>query len=464
MRNPGRLAPRRIAQAAGRRSACPLACLAVAAVIAIAPAAAAADIAMVSATVYPSNGASVATDTVQLSKLQTCSTYSGPSSLAMNPSGIPYQLPSSTWTVATVLQCGLSLLIDGSTSVQVLTTNRGYEAPLSFADLTDPSQYHDIDAPGALPVISNDGGDYLDTYTRPYRGGNDGNARDQVSEDETPISIVVYVSGAPLRVDAVAHTLSHTAKTKTVKFTATVHGAGGAQIAPSALTWSWSFNGSPPTSAATPRYTFGLGVSYVAVRVTDASTGSGGTATLEVGVTNTGPPARHGHSGGGDKPSKSKSSTGSERKTSTGTNQGQEQSSHHKAAVTTPTTQQPPPTTTSSAPASSPAPQNPRSQATHAARLPRRKPAAERQTVRRQGSSRLVTGLLVSDVTPLPPGASPLWAQRQPPGAPPQIRQAASESVMTVPVGVLAVLALFGLGVSTELRGRRRIRAPRSAG
>ena len=411
---------------------------------------------MVSATVYPSNGASVATDTVQLSKLQTCPTYSGPSSLTMEPTGIGYQLPSSTWTVATVLQCGLGLVIDGSTSVQVLTTSRGYEAPLSFADLTDTSRYHDTQAPGALPVISNDGGDYLDTYTRPYRGGNDRNARDQVSEDEMPLSIVVYVNGAPLKVDAVAQTLSHTAKTKTVRFSATVHGANNTPIAPSALTWSWSFNGGLPTSAATPTSTFGLGDSYVTVQVTDASTGSGGTATLEVGVTNTGPPANNGHSGA-KKKTKSKSATGGDRKTSTGTNQGPKQSSHHKSAVTTPTA----PTTTSNTPASSPTPPKP---AKHAAHLPRRKPAAKPPTARRPDSGRLVTGRLVSNVTLLPPGSSPLSAQQQPSGAPPQIRQAASESAVTIPLGVLAVLALFGLGVSTELRGRRGIRTPRSAG
>ncbi len=455
VRNPGRLARRRLPQVAGRRFACPLAFLAVATAIALAPAAAAADVAMVNATVYPSNGAGVTTDTVELSKLQTCPSYSGPSSLAMNPSGIPYQLPSSTWTVATVLQCGLGLLIDGSTSVQVLTINRGYEAPLSFADLTDPSQYHDPQAPGALPVISNDGGSTLNTYTRPYRGGNDQNARDQVTGDGPPLSIVVYVSGAPLKVEAVQHTVSRTAKTKTIRFSATVRGANDAPIAPPALTWSWSFDGGLPTSASTPTYKFGLGVSYVAVQVTDASTGSGGTATLEVGVTNAGPPSEHGRSGGGKK-TKSKSSTGTGRKTSSGTNQGQKQSN---AATTTPTTQQPAPTTTSTTPASSPAP---RSQTTPAARQPHQKPApkpaAKRQAARGERSVRLVTGRLVSAVTPLPLGASPLSAQQQPAGAPPQIRQAASESAVTIPIGALAVLTLFGLGVSTELRGRRRIR------
>ena len=90
----------------------------------------------------------------------------------------------------------------------MLNPSQGFEAPLDNADLTDPSRYQDSQAPDALPAISVDGSEDQTTYVRPYRGGSDDNARDAVTENGAPITLVVYVNGPPLTVQASAQTLS----------------------------------------------------------------------------------------------------------------------------------------------------------------------------------------------------------------------------------------------------------------
>ena len=87
--------------------------------------------------------------------------------------------------------------------------------------------------------------------------------------------------------------------------------------------------------------------------------------------------------------------------------------------------------------------------------LPRTRPASPPPP-----SGPLVAGLLISDVTPLPPGASPLvhTAPARPATAPPA-RQAIRATLLPALGGGLAVLLLLGLGAGRELRGRRRWRA-----
>jgi hypothetical protein len=70
--------------------------------------------------------------------------------------------------------------------------------------------------------------------------------------------------------------------------------------------------------------------------------------------------------------------------------------------------------------------------------------------------------MLVSDVTPLPPGASPLVSQaRSSRGAAPPVRRATSVSPLPALAAGLVVIVLLGLGAGQELRGRRDWRALR---
>jgi len=71
-----------------------------------------------------------------------------------------------------------------------------------------------------------------------------------------------------------------------------------------------------------------------------------------------------------------------------------------------------------------------------------------------------VSGRLVSDVTTLPEGSSPLvHLTPAAAAAPPQLRQATRSRSMAAPGAALAVALLLGLGAWRELRGRRRSRA-----
>src|SRR6202042_1077635 len=168
------------------------------------------------------------------------------------PPGQPYQLTTTSWTLSTVLTCGLHILLSDVTNVQVLNPSQGFGAPLDNADLSDPSRYQDSQAPDALPAISVDGSEDQTTYVRPFRGGGDENARDAVTAPGAPIPVVVYVNGPPLSVAASAHTLSSTATATTAQFSASVSTATGSSVPASALTWSWNFGDGGTSAAATP--------------------------------------------------------------------------------------------------------------------------------------------------------------------------------------------------------------------
>ena len=153
---------------------------------------AAADQAVVNATVYPGPKGSISTATVSLSRLNGCTPYSGANPIYLYPGGQPVQLPlSSTWALSTVLTCGLQVPLTDVTNVQVVRSpaSRGLEEPLTDAELSDSSQWQEA---GALPVISTDGSEDQNTYTRPWKGGSDRNASDQVTVQGEPIAIAVY--------------------------------------------------------------------------------------------------------------------------------------------------------------------------------------------------------------------------------------------------------------------------------
>ena len=278
------------------------------------PAAAPADQSVVSATIYPSSAGNISHVSVGLQALQACPEYAGPNPIYLYPPGQPFQLTQSTWLLSTVISCGLQVPIGDVNDVQVLNPSHGFQAPLSNADLTNPSLYQDPQAPGALPVISVDGTENQTTYIRPFRGGADANARDEVTETGAPITVVVYANGPPLIVHASARTLSSTAAATTAKLSARVATAAGSPVAPSALTWSWTFGDGATSSAASPTHRFAPGSYEVSVQVTQVAGGAGGTATIQF-RTPAKPTSGHTNQSGGTKPTKSTSPTGTENGT-----------------------------------------------------------------------------------------------------------------------------------------------------
>ena len=141
---------------------------------------------VVSATIY-GGSSGVSTQTVTLGTLNGCPLYSGSSPMYLYPGDQPYSpAASSSWALSTVVQCGLGQPLSDLTNVQVESPAHGFETPLTSAELSDPSQFHDPATPDALPVISVDGNEDQNTYVRPWLGGSDDNAGDQVIADGAP--------------------------------------------------------------------------------------------------------------------------------------------------------------------------------------------------------------------------------------------------------------------------------------
>jgi hypothetical protein len=443
---------------------------------------ASADQPVVSATVYPSSQGTVSHQTVGTATLDGCPAYGGSNPIYLYPSAQPYQLTASSWTLSTVLTCGLQIPLGDVTSVQVLNPSLGFEAPLDNADLSDPTRYQDSQAPDALPAVSVDGSEDQTAYVRPYRGGNDDNARDAVTATAAPISLVVYVNGPPLAVAASAQTLSSTATATTAKLSATVRMAAGSPVPASALSWSWSFGDGATSVASTPEHRFAAGVYDVTVQVSDVSSGAGGTATIRFS-TPAAPAPGHQKQPGGNQPTQSKSPSGSDKGKHSKRPAGQtgaqpsgssdkgRSTSHPAGQSTTPATASPPSTspapaqptsptpTTSAPPTTTSAPQSPAGHAAPDRPVAHRRP--RRTTPRRRPppapAGALVIGRLVSDVTPLPVGSSPLvHVTPAAAAAPPAVRQATRSTALSALAAAVVVIVLLGLGAWRELRGRRR--------
>jgi PKD domain len=438
---------------------------------------------VVSATIYPSSQEGVSHRVVALPTLAGCPPYSGANPIYLYPPGQSEQLPTATsWSLATVLTCGLQIPLGDVTAVQVLTTSRGFEPLLSKADVSDPSRYQDTQAPGALPVISVDGSQDQTIYNRPFRGGNDDNARDQVTQGGEPITLVVYADGPPLTVRASARKLSTTASTTTMKLEAAVQTADGTPIPASALKWSWNFgDGTAPSAAVTPTHPYPGGSYFVTVQVTDTSLGAGGTNTIAVTTPASPAPGRKNQSGG-KKHTKSQSPNGPDKGGSGGSpgagagskqpgtsDRGQSgskpssQSTDPPATSTTSRASAPPATAGTSTPAST-QPATTSSPSSPARNSVPRRPAPPRHprrtTARRTAppaAAPVVTGRLIADVTPLAAGSRPLGHVASAGAAPaPTVRRATSSSSISAVGSALLVVVLLGLGAWRELRGRRR--------
>lgn len=452
-------------------AACACACAA----LAIAAPAAGADQTVVSATIYPGAQGSVAAKSATLSQLQTCQPYAGPNPIYLYPGQQPFQAPpDSTWTVSEVLECGLGVSPGQLSDVQVGTVNRGFEAPLSGASLTDPSQYQDPAAPGALPIISSDGTEDQNTYVRPYRGGSDSNATDQVVQAGEPVALLVYLTGSLLTVTATQQTVSHTSGTWSIRLAATVRDASGAAVPASELTWSWNFGDGGSSTANSPTHRFSAGAYYVTVAVTDASTGSGGTATLQVSLGASGPagPGKH---NGNPRHTKSKNPSGPNHGSPKPTSGARKQKKSTSQTTTTQTTTTPTTSATDTTSSTDTTTTATTATSTTTATITATRRATRRATTRAHHApttrtrsqtqpavppdAPLVNGQLISDVNLLPASASPL-VHLTPAAATPAaaVRQASHLSAAPALGGALAVGLLLGLGAGRELRGRHRWR------
>ena len=286
-------------------------------------------------------------------------------------------------------------------------------------------------------------------------------------------------------------------------FSADVTDPSGNTVPDSALTWDWNFDdGQPDASTPSPPHEFkSSGNFVVTVSATETADGAGGSATVKVKIDPTSPsgggnpkggggpspngpgtgpngPGPGGGSPGGGSPGGGSPGGGSPGGDTPGGHQptGGTKPTHHTHHVhhnpnthtaTTPTPSQTPGGRGSSSSPSNAtagtAQQNSSTQPTHtthtpggrAPKNPLKSPAAKPT----KNQPPLVSGLLVSDVTPLPPGASPLVHEQS--GAKsqaPALRRAVTTSALPGIVGALAALMIFSLGAARELRGQRRRR------
>jgi hypothetical protein len=468
-----RLANRRCGAIPGRRFALMLACTlaALGCPAAVATADPSSD-EVVSATVYSPSG-STQNDSVSLAQLESnpkCTTYSGTDMNELGRTGfVDVQLaPNSTWAVSTILGCLTTPVPVGA--VHGVTVVDGQGAPengsgsmLTPSDLA-PQGSTDFNNPQEAPVVQALGS--VNQYDRPWRGGGqaqpDEDFLDEVqqSENDQPLPIAIEVFEGPVLTVTVSASKTPVSVGQAVTFNATVTGQNA-----SALSYTWNFDGGAQNStAASPQVTFGNTGQYdVTVQVTDTAGGGGG---AEIPIT-VGTPAptgtgTHKQTGSG-KSNKSHSPSGPRK--SNGTHAGGSPGNSSRGTSTTNST-----ASTSTAPASTTPGATATGTSTHpsAAAAPHRAatpkaPASPKTTpVKRPtspppSSGPLVVGQLVSDVTPLAAGASPLV--RVVPAAvatAPPARQAIRASQLPAFGAGFAVLLLLGLGAGRELRGRRR--------
>ncbi len=440
----------------------------------------------VSAQIYQSSG--VTSDSVSIADLEAnsgCPTYSGPNPVDLYGSNgsvlqaVGFQ-DSLAWSLATVLKCLQDPVnISAITGVTVTNVDGAPEesegSQLLPGDLVAPTDFANNQE---APLVFSDGDNI--TYLRPWRGGTDNNYNDKVTEpDPSPLEIQVF-EGPHLNV--VANPASDAVSAgATVSFSATVTEAGGGT--PSTLSYSWNFDGAAPTStASTPQVPFASAGTYdVTVEVTDPDGGSGGTTipiTVNAATTPattstapTGPTSSNGNVAGGKKghhPVKGTTSgkRGSPKPATSGTHTDKPGSADHGTTPASKGTSG----TSSTAGVSGSSPGESATTSRHPAATPKqsgghrttpvRAPAPPARNTAPQAPR--IVGRLVSDVTPLPAGESPLV--HAVPGAlatAPAVRRSANPSLLPPLVAGFAVFVLFSLGAGRELRGRRGWRAVR---
>ena len=436
---------------------------------------------LVSATVYSASGTTTGSVSVaQLQASSQCPVYGGPNVMdEMGRQGsvdVPLS-QSDTWALSTILGC-LEPNPVPIPSVQGVTVMNADGTPetdsgsqIASADLK-PLGQTDFNNPDEGPVVTALG--TSNRYDRPWRGSSQGQPdydfSDQVTTNSPngqamPVEIEVFEG--PLLTVTVTASETTVPAGATVTFGATVTGQNG-----SALSYSWNFDGGATNStSAAPQVTFGsIGQYNVTVQVADAQ-GGGGVASIPITVGTSPAPATGGHKQkGAGKNKKSQSPTGpskssgthagarpGKQKTSQSTTSGKNTTAKSSATNESNTATTPAPTNTSTDPVSPSTPTNPSTAhrpTTSGRRTTGRSPVRPVTPPPQSGST--VVGLLVSDVTPLPPAVSPLV--RTVPTATataPPARQAVRASLVPAFATGFVVLLLFGLGAGRELRGRR---------
>jgi hypothetical protein len=447
----------------------------------IAAPAAAADTRVVSATVFTDAAGTAAPRGVLLSALAACPAYNGPGSLTLYPTGTTDTLPAaSTWTLADVLDCGLQIPLSDLTAVQVLRPDGAAEAPLSTDALTNTGDYADPAAPGALPVISNDGGEAQNTYTRPWRGGSDENGSDQVT-DSGPLQLLVYENTTPFVVHIATRTLRRGTDRERVALSATVQTTAGATVPATALQFQWTLSTGAASTASAPTETIPKGTATVTLLVSDPAGGGGGTASVALSYK---PVRSHTHHAGGGGTGTKRVISGlggahHDRRTGASQHGGKRSGGSQTGSTTTttsattitatgtatnPTTATTTATTTASTSTATTSTEStatttrptkaPRTPHAHATPAHRATHHVTRHAAARGG--RLVRGLLLADLVPLSASQSPLTHALSG-QATAAVASPAPAGRLTVPgalLGGVAVLGLLGLGGAREHRRR----------
>lgn len=417
----------------------------------------------VTAIIHRAGSATPVNETVTLGILtETCPLYDGPNIELYLPDGD--QAPEDSindraaWTLSSVLGCLMPPVpLAAVTGITVI----GADGPelsgppdssrLTPADLATPSDFAD---PSQSPLIYSDGEDII--YLRPWRGPGDVNAADQVNDAEpTPFVFDVY-EGPLLTVTASASRRSLPAG-GTVSFAATVSGAP----AGTPLSYSWDFDGgAADSSSPSPTVVFDSPGDYAVSLAVGDDEGGGGGATIQVVVGSpaqtttttgqrTGPSDSHGKRAGAPRGRRSGSNPDGSRRDHAGSSRRQSGSAAgHPPAAVSATTSTAGPTSSSTDSETSAGPTR------QAGPVGRGRPAQVGAPP--SGSPALVAGRLISDITPLPAGISPLVHPSQAaPAAAPAFRRSFGASAGAGLSAVLAGLILFGLGATRELRGRR---------
>lgn len=406
-------------------------------------------------------GAAGPPQTVSIAALKAipCPTYAGSAPARYGVAGkLPAEsLPVDSWTLRTVLSCGMGLGIGGITGVAVYQSD-GRRETGAGSQLLPPdvsASATDFDDPAEMPLVAYDGTNIV--YYRPWRGGSDTNAGDEVTE-RAPSPLRLLVSTGP-RLDVLAAASSDTVTAgASVRFsaTATDHGSGAAPT--SQLSYDWDFDGAAADShAAAPTVTFAAAGRYsVAVTVTDAGGGDGydpititvdaaaGTPTTpsSPNAPPTGPQQSSGAVTGGSpgKPTPARVKT--------------PPASHAAPTPSSATTKHA--TTTPAKPKPAAAVTRPAVPTTPTAATPAGAPATHPPAATLAGG-RVITGRLLGTVTALPADASPLVSVVPADAvatAPAVRRSSGGSSVLPGIGGGLAVVLLLGLGAGYQLRGR----------
>lgn len=444
---------------------------------------------IVNATIYRSGAQpdqeSITSESLE-SRPQQCPPY-GKTSMAMvslqGPQP-PDQLGPDTWSLGTVLSCLAQPVQapDVTAGITVFQPNgepeSGDNSALNAQDLATHSS--DFQDPTDNPVVTDLGTSMK--YDRPWRGGGDVNAPDQVTES-APIQISVFegqqipvsISGPP-----------SVAAGATASLSAVASGTG--------LSYQWTLaNGSAPSSTVQdPQVTFPDSGTYTVTVLVRDDNGDVGHAqqTIQVGppspATSTSPQTvttgpnkstgttpggtRGGKHGGHGSPTKPTQPAGGTHAPS-GTPTKQHKTSTHGTTSQTSTTQ------TSTTPAGGSGSGNGSSGSgssgtnggsgtpgstgaatstapTHSPTSPHRAPThSPRPSPPVSGASRLVAGELISDVVAIPEGASPLVhaVATATPATAPALHPPSRPSVLPIVAAVLAVLVLLGAGAQREL-------------